>query len=54
MQLVLCAEASHTSETVFSDGHILKTEGSCIEGGYVIAERITDAGISSDYTRTLP
>ncbi len=54
MQLVLCGEGSHTTETVFSDGHILMTEGSYIEGGYVIAERITDAGISSEYTRTQP
>ena len=54
MQLVLCGEGSHTTETLFSDGHILKTKGSYIQGGSVITERITDAGISSEYTRTLP
>lgn len=52
--IALCGEGSHTTEVVLSDGHILTSEGSYIEGGYVVTERITSAGIVSGFTRTLP
>jgi hypothetical protein len=54
MDIVLCGEGGHTTEVAFADGHTLRSEGSYIEGGYVVTERILESGITSEYTRTLP
>lgn len=54
MQVVLCGEGSHITEIAFSNGQIFTTKGSYIEGGDEVTERITESGINSAYTRTLP
>jgi hypothetical protein len=54
MDIVLCGEGSHATQVVFSDGYTLRSEGSYIEGGSVVTERITGSGILSEYKRLLP
>jgi len=54
MQVVLCGEGSHITEIALSNGQIFASKGFYIQGGYEVTERITESGISSAYTRTLP
>jgi len=54
MPVVLCGEGSHITEIAFSNGQIFTSKSFYIEGGYEVTERITESGISSAYTRTLP
>lgn len=54
MRIVLCGEGSHTTEVVFSNGQIFRSQGSYIEGGYFVTETIKDSGITSEYTITFP
>lgn len=54
MQVVLCGEGSHITEIALSNGQIFTSKGFYIQGGDEVTERITESGISSAYTRTLP
>ncbi len=53
LEFVLCGEGSHITEVRFTDGHVVKSAGSYIQGGYTIIEKASDSGISSESSFTL-